>query len=567
MNAPAPIPANPPVDARDELRLQVAWTRLVSVVEEQAQTLMRTAFSTTVREAGDLAAAAFDPSGRMVAEAVTGTPGHLNSMAAGVHHFLDRFPVDGMRPGDHYITNDPWLTAGHLHDITVISPVFHRGRLAGLVGCCCHQLDIGGLGQGPDGRSIFEEGLQIPLLRLARDGEVDATLMALLRANVRTPLQVEGDVLSYIASNTAGAARLCMMLDEFALPDLGPLADYIIERSRRATEAAIAALPHGRWEASLTLDGYDAPITLRATLSIGPDGLLMDYAGSDAAVPHGINVVLNYCRAYTIFGLKCAIAPGVPNNDGALAPFRVSAPEGSILNAPRPCPVAARHVVGQMLPDLVFNCLARAMGDRVPAEGSSCLWSVQLRAAAPGGFETVFFNSGGTGGRPGLDGLSGTAFPSGVRAMAVEVIEAAAPLVIWRKELLADSAGAGRFRGGYGQHVEVGTRDGAPFQVLAMYERARFGACGRAGGGDAAPGRVLLSGGAVLRAKGLQQIPAGERLVLHVPGGAGWGAPSARAAEAVRADLDCGLLTPQAAARLYGVDHAAEADAGAEVVR
>ena len=539
-------------DALAELRLQVMWTRLISVVEEQAQTLMRTAFSTTVREAGDLAAAIFDRQGRMIAEAVTGTPGHLNSMAAGVEHFLARFPIAEMQPGDHFITNDPWLTAGHLHDITVVSPAFHRGRLVGLLGCCCHQLDIGGLGQGPDGRSIFEEGLQIPLMRLARAGTLNSDLLDMLRANVRTPLQVEGDVLSYIAGNTAGAARLDAMLEEFGLPDLDGLGDYIIERSRIATEAALARLPHGSWQASLLLDGYDAPITLRATLRVGADGLLMDYAGTDPAVPRGINVVLNYCRAYTIFGLKCVIAPDVPNNQGALAPFRVVAPEGSILNARRPAPVAARHVVGQMLPDLVFGCLAQALPGRVPAEGSSCLWSVQLRGEQAGGFETVFFNSGGTGGRPGLDGMSGTAFPSGVKAMPVEVIENGAPLVIWQKELSPDSAGPGRLRGGYGQRVAVGTRDGAPFQVLAMYERAVHGARGRDGGGDAPPGSVQLASGARLRPKGLQPIPQDDRLVLEVPGGGGLGAPLERSRQAVADDLEAGLLSEQAAVALYG---------------
>jgi N-methylhydantoinase B len=537
-----------------DLHLQIMWNRLASVVEEQAQTLMRTAFSTTVREAGDLSAAVFDTQGRMIAEAVTGTPGHVNSMAEGVRHFLARFPAETMRPGDHFITNDPWLTAGHLHDITVVSPVFHAGRLAGLLGCCCHQLDIGGLGQGPDGRSIFEEGLQIPLLRLVSAGTINQDLMEILRRNVRTPLQVEGDVLSYIACNDSGARRLAAMLAEFALPDLTALGDYIIARSLAATQARIAALPHGAWSAELVLDGYDAPITLRATLTIGAGGLHMDYTGTDAAISRGINVVMNYCRAYTVFGLKCIIAPDIPNNAGALAPFAVTAPEGCILNAQRPFPVAARHVVGQMLPDLVFGCLAQAIPDQVPAEGASCLWSVQLRGAQAGGFETVFFNSGGTGARPGQDGLSATAFPSGVKAMPVEVIETLAPIVIWQKELLADSAGAGRTRGGFGQCVEVATRDGAPFQVLAMYERATRGARGRDGGRDAPPGQVRLASGAPLLPKGLQTIPAQDRLVLHVPGGGGLGPPIARPPAEIAADIANGLITHAAAARDYDQD-------------
>ncbi|WP_026224623.1 hydantoinase B/oxoprolinase family protein [Methyloversatilis thermotolerans] len=535
-------------DALDDLRMQVMWTRLVSVVEEAAQALMRTAFSTTVRDAGDLSAAVFDTQGRLIAEAVTGTPGHVNSMAVGVRHFLARFPIATMQDGDHYITNDPWLTAGHLHDVTVVSPVVMDGRVVGLLGCCCHQLDIGGLGQGPDGRSIYEEGLQIPLLKLASAGRLNEDLMAVLKQNVRTPQQVEGDVLSYIASNETGARRLRAMLAEFGQSSLDALGQYILEQSERATRAAIAKLPRGTWRHTLVIDGYDAPITLRAALTIHADRIEVDYAGSDGAVPQGINVVLNYCRAYTVFGLKCLVNPEVPNNHGALLPFDVSAPEGSILNAQRPSPVAARHVIGQMLPDLVFGCLDQALPGRVPAEGSSCLWSVQLRGRRSGHvadtFETVFFNSGGSGARPDRDGLDATAFPSGVRAMPVEVTEHGAPIVIWKKELRPDSGGAGRHRGGLGQSVEVAMRDGSGFEVLAMYERVATPARGRAGGGDGAAGVVRLASGKTLRAKGLQAIPAGDRLVLELPGGAGLGDPALRAPDAIAADVDAGTLTP-----------------------
>jgi N-methylhydantoinase B len=536
-------------DLLGDLRMQVMWTRLISIVEEQAQTLMRTAFSTTVRDAGDLSAAVFDTQGRMVAEAVTGTPGHVNSMAEGVKHFLAKFPAETMREGDHFITNDPWLTAGHLHDVTVVSPVFLDGKLAALVGCCCHQLDIGGLGQGPDGRSIFEEGLQIPLLRLASAGKLNEDLLEILRLNVRTPMQVEGDVLSYVASNETGAGRLREMLKEFGLPDLNAVGDYILEQSNVATRARIAELPDGIWSSALTIDGYDAPITLRATLTIKGDEIAIDFDGTDPAVPHGINVVLNYARAYTVFGLKCVISPEVPNNHGALSPFVVTAPAGCILNAERPAPVAARHVVGQMLPDLVFGCLSQALPDRTPAEGSSCLWSVQLRGeTARGGnavqrFDTVFFNSGGSGARPGQDGLDATAFPSGVRAMPVEVTEAGAPIVIWRKELRPDSGGAGERRGGLGQVVEVGGRWGDSFEVLAMYERVATPARGRDGGADGAAGSVRLASGKPMRAKGLQRIPAGDRLVLEVPGGAGLGDPAMRPADKVARDVEDGLVS------------------------
>ncbi|EIZ77890.1 5-oxoprolinase [Novosphingobium sp. Rr 2-17] len=546
--------------ALTELRMQVIWTRLISIVEEQAQTLMRTAFSTTVRDAGDLSAALFDLDGRLVAEAVTGTPGHVNSMAEGVRHFLAKFPADTMHQGDHFITNDPWLTAGHLHDVTVVSPAFHGGKVVGLFGVCCHQVDIGGLGQGPDGRSIYEEGLQIPLMKLASAGTINQDLIDILCQNVRMPLQVKGDVLSYVTSNEAASRRLSAMLAEFAMPDLSQVADYIIAQSLEATKAEIAKLPDGQWTSTLVIDGYDKPVTLVGTLTIAGDTLTMDYEGTDPCLPRGINVVLNYCRAYTVFGLRCVISPEVPNNFGALEPFQVTAPEGSILNVQRPWPVAARHVIGQMLPDVVFGCLSQAIPDRVPAEGSSCLWSVQLRGNLPGSgngqagesFDAIFFNSGGSGARPKQDGLSGTAFPSGVRAMPVEVTESASPIVIWRKELRTDSGGPGERRGGLGQTVEVGMRDGSGFEVLAMFERVERPAKGREGGHDGAAGQVSTSSGKAMRAKGLQALPTGDRLVLQIPGGAGLGDPATRDPARVRHDVEEGMISAEAARSRYG---------------
>lgn len=532
---------------REEVRLQVIWNRLLAIVEEQAQTLLRTAFSSTVREAGDLAAGIFDPQGRMLAQAVTGTPGHVNTMAEAVGHFLRRFPLDSMKPGDQYVTNDPWLASGHLHDITVVGPVHRDGRVVALFACCCHQVDIGGLGQGADGRSIYEEGLQIPPMRLVAQGKVNEELLELACGNVRTPFELRGDLMSYITANETAARQLLGMFDELGLEDLVAPGATILERSRRAVEQAVAALPRGTWRHAITIDGYDQPVELRAALTIGERNILVDYAGSSAASAFGINVVLNYCLAYTAFALKCIVAPEIPNNAGSLAPLRVAAPEGSILNAQRPWPVSARHVVGQMLPDLVFGCLQQALPDRVPAEGASCTWTVQLRRgpdqaslAAPQ-FDTLFFNCGGSGARPARDGLSATAFPSGVRAMPVEVVEHGAPIVIWRKELRPDSGGRGEHRGGLGLAIEVASRHDAPMSLLAMFERVDNAPQGRAGGEPGAAGKVILKSGKTLRSKGLQPIPAGETLVLETPGGGGYGDPARRPAELAREDLKLGL--------------------------
>ncbi len=551
-----------------EIRLQVMWARLLAVVEDQARTLMATAFSATVREAGDLSAGVFDTRGRMIAQAVTGTPGHVNSMAEAVPHFLAKYPIAALADGDHLVCNDPWLCSGHLHDLTVVSPVFLDGRPVALFACTCHVLDIGGIGQVSDGRSVFEEGLHIPIMHLARGGEINRDLMEIVTGNVRTPREVEGDILSYVTANEASAAELRRMMAEFDLDALDDLADYVIERSRSAMIAEIRALPKGRFANRLVLDGLDAPVELAAELSIAEDAITVDFAGTSRASAAGINVVMNYCKAYATYGVRCVVGAAIPNNHGSLAPVAVTAPEGSILNAPRPYPVAARHIIGQFLPDVVLGCLAQAVPDRVPAEGAATLWGAQIRGgpevdaafghdgeAGQGGrrYEILFFNSGGTGARPGSDGLSATAFPSGVRAISSEVVETLAPIVIWRKELRPDSAGPGRRRGGFAQTVEIGSIDGAPFAISAMFDRIDNAARGRDGGGDGAVGRIGLASGAALAAKGLQYVAGDDRVRLELPGGGGFGPAPEREPERVAEDVRNGLVSPERAEADYGV--------------
>ena len=366
-------------DALAQIHRQVMWNRLIAVVEEQAQTMIRTAFSTTVREAGDLSSGIFDLHGRMMAQAVTGTPGHVNSMAESVGHFMRKFPPETMRPGDHYITNDPWLGTGHLHDLTVVTPAFHRGRIVGLFANTAHVIDVGGLGMGPDGRSVFEEGLYIPIVKCFDQGWPNATFFDFIRAGSRRPVELEGDIYSLCACNDTGARRLAEMMDEFALDSLEPLAAFIFENSLRATLAAIAQLPTGTYRAEIRSDGYDEPVTLCAAMTVLDEAIAVDFAGTSGLSSRGINVPPAYTRAYSCFGIKCVVAPEVPNNWASLAPFRMTIPEGCILNAPRPYPVSVRHVIGHLLPDLMMGCLHQAVPDRVVAEGSSCLWNPPLR--------------------------------------------------------------------------------------------------------------------------------------------------------------------------------------------
>ena len=484
----------------------------------------------------------------MLAQAVTGTPGHVNSMAKSVGHFLRHFPAAEMAPGDVYICNDPWLGTGHLHDFVLVTPTFHQNRLVALFACTSHLVDIGGIGFGPDGTDVFAEGLYIPMLKLVERGRINQTLLALVRANSRAPVEAEGDVYSLAACNDTGGERLCAMLREFALDDLDELAEHIVGQSRAAVLERVRALPRGTWRYAMTLDGYDQPIELVAALTIDEGGIAVDYAGTSPVSRHGINVPKTYCEAYTGFGLACAVAPEVPNNAGSLGVYRVEAPAGCILNAPYPSPVASRHVIGQMLPDVVFGCLHQALPERVPAEGTSCLWTLALGRTGGGAdgnarrFMINAVHNGGTGARPAADGLSATAYPSGVRGTPVEITEQISPLLYRRRELRPDSGGAGQTRGGLGQIIEIEALDGAPFGIWAALDRVAHPPRGRAGGGPGAAGRIMLDDGTVLKGKGYQEIPPERRLVVHTPGGGGYGDPRARAPAAIALDRRDGLV-------------------------
>ncbi len=546
-------------DAIKLIDLQIMWNRLIAVVEEQAQVLMRTAFSPIVRECGDLSAGVFDRKGRMLAQAVTGTPGHVNSMAESVKHFIRHFPLDTMKPGDAYITNDPWMGTGHLNDFVITTPAFNsKGELVALFSCTSHLMDIGGIGFGPDATDVFMEGLYIPMLKLIDQGAVNETLMAMIRANTRLPVDTEGDTYSLAACNDVGAKRLAEMMDEFGIDSLDPLAKHILARSREAVMAEIAKLAQGTWHSEMTVDGYDQPVTLKAALTVSDTGIHVDFSGTSPQSPRGINVPLAYTTAYTVFGLGCVVASAIPNNAGSLGPLTVSAPEGCILNAPKPAPVAIRHVTGQMLPDVVFGCLRQIIPDRVPAEGTSCLWNLIVRgetqsgAGGNYGFSMAITSNGGTGARLDKDGLSATAYPSGVRGTPVEIAESQTPLIFWKKELRPDSGGAGRTQGGHGQVIEMESGIGRAWDILAAFDRIAHPARGRDGGSNGAVGYVGLKSGQKFRGKGFQLVPPGDRLVVLTPGGGGIGAPDKRAAEDVARDLADELISDETAGATYG---------------
>ena len=540
----------------DALLVQTFWSRLQTIVEQQAAALIRTSFTPAVSECGDLSACAFDARGKMLAQAVTGTPGHINSMARCVSDLLEICPPETLRPGDVLVTNDPWLTSGHHYDITVVTPMFHRAKLVALFGSICHTADFGGRPYGPDGLDVYEEGLEIPVLKLFKEGRPNDELFSVIRANVRTPEQVIGDLYAQVAGNAVGADRLGAFMDRAGLDDITNLGNEVIDRSERGMREAIAALPDGAYEYRTRADGFGEPIELAIRVTVDGSDVVADYDGTSPQVSQAINVVMNYTEAYTTFGLKCALAPDIPNNEGSFRPVTVVAPRGSILNCLRPAPVAARHLMGHFLPGMVLAALAPVLGNRAMAEGAAALWSTNVHGVDLAGqrFSLLSFLTGGTGARAESDGLAATAFPSGVSGMPVEVFENRSPLVMLERQLLTDSGGPGQYRGGLGYRtVYAGFRLGTPYRLAPFTDRISQAAPGLAGGHPGGRGSFEIVGKGPLDGKRTVTAEPDDLVVVQTPGGGGFGPPTSRDSAAVRDDVRSGLVSETAAHDDYGV--------------
>lgn len=513
----------------DGIELEILWSNLIGIVSEQAKALQRIAFSPVVREAGDLASALFDARGRMLAQANTGTPGHINSLAAAGGH-LHRIFEGRLAPGDVLITNDPWLSAGHFFDITLLTPVFRGTRLIGYIGSTIHHTDIGGYGIGAGARDVHEEGLWIPPLKFFDAGAANATLHDIIRRNVRTPDHVFGDLAAQVASGAAGGERMVAMCERYGMQDIEALSDEIIRRSEEATRAAIRRLEPGtyRGESAFDVPGGEV-ITLKTAVTVDADRgeILIDFAGSSGASTAGINVVMNYTHAYSIFAIRSCLNPELPNNHGSLAPIRVVAPEGSIVNCKYPVPVNARHVVGMYVPMPILKALHQVMPERVLAEGAGAVWTMQIQGRRDDGeaFTSSMFNySGGMGARLTKPGPAATCYPTGVAAVPVEILEAAMPIVFDRKELRPGSGGAGRSRGGDGQVIEFHMRTPYPWMLNAVPSRLKAGPEGLAGGAAGAHGIFRVNGRDVSEARKITLDPQ-DVVLLETPGGGGYGAP------------------------------------------
>lgn len=541
----------------DSILLEVLWKRLISIVNEQAAALIHSSFTTLVREAGDLSAGVFDAQGRMLAQAVTGTPGHINTMANCVRdHVVPQFPIDTLNPGDTLITNDPWAASGHLFDQTIVTPVFYKGKGIGWFASTCHAMDIGGLTMGGDATEVFEEGLAIPLMKLFKEGEPNEDLFDIIRANVRVPNEVIGDIYAQQAGNMVGSRKLIEMMDEYRLDDLEELSNLMLDRTEKSLRDAIQKIPSGTYQSAVTIDGFDDPVTIYCKVIVNDRDIVVDFDGTSPQIKRGINVVMNYTHAYTTYTLMCAIAPDIPNNEGAFRPIKVMAPEGCILNCKRPAPVSARHLIGHFVSQPILNALSNPIPNNVIADGSAGLWNTMIEGELNKDgdlFAYIYFSAGGMGARPYRDGLSATAFPSGITGVPAEVIESVAPIRMHKRELIIDSGGAGKFRGGLGQEMILEVLTGLPAIHSCMYDRTRFPASGYHGGLSGTAGEVALSTGHHPHPKSRYVIQPHQTVTLRLPGGGGFYSPLERDPARVLDDVKQGYVSLVSAKENYGV--------------
>lgn len=540
----------------DPVTLEIFWSRLISIADEAAAGLLRTAFSTIVRESNDYATVLMDRHGNSVSENTGGIASFSCILPRTTKTFLERFPADTWRPGDCVITNDPWLATGHLPDFTFVSPIFHRGALVGFAGSIAHSPDVGGALWSADCRELFEEGIRIPPIRFLREGRRNEELIEIILSNVRVPRQVLGDFEAQVTANEVCVRRVEEFLDDVGLADLQGLAAAVHTRADAAMRRAITAVPDGTYRATLEADGFDEQITkIVCAVSVAGDRMHIDYAGTSPQIDRGINCVFNYTHAYSVYPIKCALDPFSPRNEGSYQAITVAAPEGSILNPRFPAPVGARQLTGHLLAGAIYQALAGVIPDRIIAESGA---APSMRALFSGldrngdRFSQVLFATGGMGASPHRDGLPTTSFPTNVGAGSIEAFESVSPLVVWRKQLRPDSGGAGKFRGGLGQEAEIEVRSPFPLRLSLLSDRRDHPALGVVGGEPGAAALIEFGDGSRPHPKSCTTIAPGTRLRMIYAGGGGYGDPKTRDPDAVAADLRDEYITPSAARAEYG---------------
>ncbi len=549
--------------AYDATHLHIQWRRLVAYVDEATVTLLRSAFSRTVTDAWDFSCALFDRKGRMLAQPTQGLPAFIGCLCLSLADAAAAVPEGDWRDGDTWILNDPWRGTGQLNDLTLITPIFHRGKLVGFAANVSHSADLGGRVLSADATEIFEEGLRLPLMRAFIAGQQNEELFGILRMNSRVPDTVVGDLQAQLSANMLISRRATDFLIEQSMRDFDEFSDAVLDTAEHAIRAAVRQLPNGAYASEITTDGFDENLKIVTRVEILDEEIHVDYAGTSPQIARAINCCMNYTYSETVFPLICAAKPSGLINGGTLRPFTVVAPEGSILNPRPPASLGSRVLVSQYLQAAIFRALAPAMPDRVVGDCGTPAWLPILAGKNQHGhgFVEMLFLNGGFGARHDRDGISCLGWPASFSGTPIELTESEKPILIRTKELAPDSGGAGQFRGGLGQVFGWQSLSETPLTLAMRGDRVHNPPLGIGGGEPGSAGIVQVNGSAIHSKKTIT-INKGDIVELRTPGSGGYGPVALREPAAIAADVRNGYVTREAAVRLYGQDDRPKGAAG-----
>ncbi len=544
----------------DPISLEIMWSRLISVVDEAAATLVRTSFSTIVKESNDYACMLMTANGDSLVNNTASIPSFIATVPRTMKHFLREYPQDQWKEGDVIMTNDPWLASGHLPDITMAMPIFFKGKLVAFAGTIAHSPDIGGKIWSADAQEIFEEGLRILPVKLYEAGKINGTLVRILRGNVRVPDMVMGDLEAQIMSQTMCKNRVIEFLEEAGLDDLSDLSRVIQDKAEKIMRQAIQKLPDGTYEKTVEMDGFETPIRIQCKITIKGSELEVDYEGTSPQIGRSLNCVMAYTESYTTYPIKCVLDPLTPKNEGSYRPITVKAPEGSILNPRYPAPCNARQLIGHFLSTAVFGALEQVIPERVIADsGSQPTLRIVFTGVGLDGekFSSVLFANGGMGARSSKDGLSCIPYPTNSSCGSIEVQESIMPLLFWKKEMIPDSGGPGKFRGGLGQLIIAEMIGLDPIRISLLTDRKDHPALGFMGGLSGSPNSIVRNDEEYIHPKSTNYMNPGDKVCINYAGGGGFFPPTERDRVAVEEDLREGLISAEAARTIYGykIDH------------
>ena len=537
----------------DPVSLEIMWSRLVNITEEMWTTTLRTAVSTIIASANDFGCEVLDSQGRSVAHAYRSMPVFNMTMPNVTKEILKKYPVSSMQPGDVFLTNDPWMCAGHLPDIAVVTPVFYQGKVVAFAGNIANTSDIGGSLDAKNVRDSYEEGIFFPICKLYHQGEPNELVFDMFRWNVRAPDMVLTDLEAQVAANASGCERVVAFLEEYALPDLEDLSAAIRGRSQEAMRAAIAEMADGEYTYEVFTDGMGAPLKIAVKLKVEGNAISVDYAGSSPQIDHGgINCTMIYSLGHTLYTLACLLTPEVPVNEGCFEPIRVTAPEGSIINCTFPASVGSRVNTGWYIHGAIFQALSAVLPDRIQA-GNGLMSILQTYGVEADGrvFNTHFFCGGGRGATSGGDGTGHNMFPSSASNVPIEVFELNSPVLINAKEFVQNSAGPGKFRGSSGERVSMSRLAGHPhpLHIYLHPHRLSFAAEGAFGGKPGTKTVVALNGETVSDADSPMELGYvtldhdTDVLTVEFPSGGGMFDPLDRDQEQAAADRQNGIVS------------------------